>query len=80
MKMLPNTARRRRARAIFRRSRGVPRAPARVYRLVQAEPTRSAIGQRLLQVARQEVPGDEDRQRILEGVLAALRLLTSGAA
>jgi hypothetical protein len=34
----------------------------------------------LLQVARQEIPGEEDRQRILEGVLAALRLLTSGAA
>jgi hypothetical protein len=78
--MLPNTARHRRARAIFRRSRGVPRAPARVHRLVQSEPTRSPVGQRLLQVARQEIPGDEDRQRILEGVLAALRLLTNGAA
>jgi hypothetical protein len=78
--MLPNTARRRRARAIFRRSRGVPRAPARVHRLVQGEPMRSLVGQRLLRVARQEGPSEDDRQRILEGVLAALRQLTSGAA
>jgi hypothetical protein len=80
MKMLPNTARRRRARAIFRRSRGVPRAPVRIHRLVQSEPMRSPAGQRLLQVARQEGPSDEDRQRILENVLAALRQLTRGAA
>jgi hypothetical protein len=78
--MLPNTAHRRRARAIFRRSRGVPRASARVCRLAQDEPMRSPIGQRLLVVARQDGPSDEDRQRILESVLAALRQLTSGAA
>ena len=78
--MLPNTARRRRACAIFRRSPGVPRAPARVHRLLQGEPTRAPIGQRLLRVARQEGPSEEDRQRILENVLAALRQLTRGAA
>ena len=78
--MLPNTARRRRARAIFRRSRGVPRAPVRVHRLVQSEPARSPAGQRLLQIARHEGPSEDDRQRILENVLAALRQLTSGAA
>ena len=78
--MLPNTARRRRARAIFRRWRGVPRAPVRGHRLVQGEPMRSTVGQCLIQVVRQEGPSDDDRQRILEGVLAALRQLTSGAA
>jgi hypothetical protein len=41
---------------------------------------RSVAGQRLLHVARQEGPSDDDRQRILENVLAALRQLTSGAA
>jgi hypothetical protein len=80
MKMQPKPARRRRARAIFRRFRGTPRPPARVYRLVQAEPSRSSVGQRLLQVARDEEPSADDRQRIVEGVLAALRQLTSGAA
>ncbi|HEY3667583.1 MAG TPA: hypothetical protein VGL19_16370 [Polyangiaceae bacterium] len=80
MKMQPQTARRRRARAIFRRFRGTPRSPARVYRLVQAELTRSSVGQHLLQMAREEEPSADDRQRILDGVLAALRQLTSGAA
>ena len=78
--MQPKPARRRRARRIFRRFRGAPRAPARVYRLTSSEPTRLLTGQCLLQVVRQEDPSDDDRQRILEGVLAALRQLTSGAA
>jgi hypothetical protein len=78
--MLPNTARRRRARAIFRRSRGASRAPVRIYRLVQGEPMRSPVGQCLLVGACQDGPSDEDRERILQGVLSALRQLTSGAA
>ena len=51
-----------------------------MYRAVDPEPSRSALGQHIIDVARREVPTDSERQRVLEGVLAALRQLTSGAA
>ena len=78
MKKLMNA--RRRVRASFRRSFAVPKAPVRVSRLVDAEPERSSLGRKILEVARREVPTDRERQRVLDGVLAALRQLTSGAA
>ena len=78
--MQVNIARRRRVRAIFRRSSGMPRAPKRVFRVVRAEPQRSPLGQHIIEVARREGPSDKDRQRVLDGVLAALRQLTRGAA
>ena len=78
--MQVNTARRRRVRAIFRRSWGTPRAPERIFRVVQPDPQRSSLGQHIIDVARREAPSDKDRQRVLDGVLAALRQLTQGAA
>jgi hypothetical protein len=71
---------RRRVRASFRRSLAIPKAPARVSRLVQAEPERSSLGQHIIEAARREAPNDRERQRVLDDVLAALRQLTSGAA
>jgi len=71
---------RRRVRAMFRRALGAPKRPSRVFRLVESEPARSALGQHILEVARREGPTEVERQRVLEGVLAALRQLTSGAA
>jgi hypothetical protein len=70
----------RRIRASFRRSLVIPKASARVSRLVEAETQRSPFGQHILEVARREAPTDRERQRVLDGVLAALRQLTSGAA
>jgi len=80
MKMQVMNAFRRRSRAIFRRSLGAPKPPGRVFRLVADEPPRSPLGQHIIDVARKEAPTDSDRQRVLDGVLAALRQLTSGAA
>ncbi len=83
MKMQVANANRRRFRASFRRSLGTlarPHAPLRVFRLPAPEPMRSELGQQILNVARSESPSEQARQRILDGVLAALRQLTSGAA
>jgi hypothetical protein len=79
MKMQVMNARRR-VRASFRRSLAAPKAPVRVYRPPQAEPQRSPLAQHIIEVARREAPTDRERQRVLDGVLAALRQLTSGAA
>ncbi len=76
--MPSNTTRRRRARAIFRRSRRAPRVLARDQRLRQALARLPA--QQLLDMAREERPAHGDRERILASVLAALRQLTRGAA
>jgi hypothetical protein len=70
----------RQLRASFRRSLALPKAPARVSRLVEAEPERSSLARHILEVARREAPSDRERQRVLDGVLAALRQLTSGTA
>jgi len=78
MKKLMND--RRHVRARFRRSLAIPKPAARVSRLVQTAPERSALGQQILEVARREAPTERERQRVLDGVLAALRQLTSGAA
>jgi hypothetical protein len=80
MKMQLATVHRKRARALFRRSLATPKAPGRVFRMVDPVPSRSALGQRIIDVARREAPTDSERQRVLDGVLAALRQLTSGAA
>ena len=74
------TIHRKRPRALFRRSLAAPKAPGRVFRMVEPEPSRSALGQRIIDVARREAPTDSERQRVLDGVLAALRLLTSASA
>jgi hypothetical protein len=39
-------------------------------------PTTSSLGRAVLKVAREEQPGPDERERILAGVLAALRRLT----
>lgn len=78
--MKPLNAFRRRAHVKFRRSLSKPRVPARGIRLVEPECTRSELGRRIIQVAKAEAPSDQHRQRVLDGVLAALRQLTSGAA
>lgn len=52
----------------------------RLYASDASRPARSALGEHIIQVARTEGPTDIDRQRVLDGVLAALRQLTRGAA
>ena len=74
-------ARRRRVRAWFRSSLAAPKRSSQMFRLTESEPPRSTLAQQIIiDVARREGPGEFDRQRVLESVLAALRQLTSGAA
>ncbi|MET0795191.1 MAG: hypothetical protein ABW061_26975, partial [Polyangiaceae bacterium] len=69
---------RRHVRARFRRSLAVLKAQATAFRLVGAKPKTVPAPEAELELARREAPTDREHQRILEGVLAALRQLTSG--
>ena len=51
--------------------------PARPFELVPPPPSVSSIGRAVIAAARSEQPTTNQRQRVLDGVLAALQRLTS---
>jgi hypothetical protein len=54
-----------------------PRAKSAPLSLEPAPPSASSVGRALIRGARKEAPATDERERILAGVLAALRGLTS---
>lgn len=70
---------RRRVRASFKRSLSALKSPARVFRLVRPQPNHASTERPPSPVPspRPLSPSEAERQRLMDGVLSALRQLTS---
>ena len=73
-------SRRRRLRGAFRSSLAALKKPQRISRVVASTLPRSTAGVSSSKGGERLDPVDSTRQRLLDGVLAALRQLTQGAA